>query len=230
MDGNGRWAQKRFMPRTVGHAKGASTVRQVLQSCVKSGVKYLTLFAFSTENWKRPQEEVSTLMLLFVQYLESEIKAIQHAGVQFKVIGEVSCFSHDLQQRIKEAETATAKNTGVVLTVAANYGGKWDIVQAVRRWQFAHPDGDMQKLTPDDLAKHLSTNGMPEPDLLIRTGGERRISNFLLWQCAYSEFYFTNVLWPDFDESEFLKALDWYAARSRRFGQLESSSVHKVGV
>ena len=222
MDGNGRWAQKRFMPRTAGHAKGAAMVRDLVQACAKQGVKYLTLFAFSTENWQRPADEVSTLMGLFVQYLEKEMNDLAAAGVRLKVIGDVAGFSADLQARIHAAENTTAANTAITLCVAANYGGRWDVMQAVQRWQEANPHKSIGELTQDGLASHLSTAGMPDPDLLIRTGGEQRISNFLLWQSAYAELYFTEALWPDFDEAELAKALEWFATRERRFGKVKS--------
>ena len=225
MDGNGRWAQKRHMPRTVGHAKGAAGVRALVESCAKKGIKYLTLFAFSTENWKRPADEVSTLMGLFVQYLEKEMSALSEAGVRLKVIGDISAFPTDLQTRIQMAEQATTKNQALTLTVAANYGGQWDVVQAVQRWLDSNPGESLVQLTQDQLAQHLSTAGMPDPDLLIRTGGEQRISNFLLWQSAYSELYFTDVLWPDFDETQLAKALSWYSDRTRRFG-LTTEQIH----
>jgi len=196
MDGNGRWAQKRHMPRTVGHAKGAAGVRGLVESCAKHGIKYLTLFAFSTENWKRPADEVSTLMGLFVQYLEKEMSALSQAGVRLQVIGDISAFPADLQARIQAAEQTTVENEVLTLTVAANYGGQWDVVQAVQRWHRCHPSEPLARLTQEQLAKHLSTAAMPDPDLLIRTGGEQRISNFLLWQCAYTELYFTDVLGP----------------------------------
>ena len=187
MDGNGRWAQKRHMPRTVGHAKGAAGVRALVEFCAHKGVKYLTLFAFSTENWSRPEEEVSTLMGLFLQYLEKELKNLAQAGVRLQVIGDVTGFAQELQDRIAEAFKATSGNDGIVLTVAANYGGQWDIVQAVQRWQAEHPHADARDITQAQLEKYLSTAHMPDPDLLIRTGGEQRISNFLLWQVAYAE-------------------------------------------
>ncbi|WP_370444606.1 polyprenyl diphosphate synthase [Limnohabitans sp. Rim8] len=218
MDGNGRWAQKRHMPRTVGHAKGAAGVKALVESCAEKGIKYLTLFAFSTENWKRPADEVSTLMGLFVQYLEKEMGALAAAGVRLKVIGDVAGFPAELQTRIHAAEVATQNNQAITLTVAANYGGQWDVVQAVKNWQAANPSADVASLTQDQLAQHLSTVGMPDVDLLIRTGGEQRISNFLLWQAAYAELYFTDVLWPDFDQAQVDHALHWYAQRTRRFG------------
>jgi undecaprenyl diphosphate synthase len=220
MDGNGRWAQKRHMPRTVGHAKGAAGVRDLVEFCAHKGVKYLTLFAFSTENWSRPEEEVSTLMGLFLQYLEKELKNLAQAGVRLQVIGDSTGFAQELQDRIAEAVKATAGNDGIVLTVAANYGGQWDIVQAVQRWQAAHPHTDARSLTKEQLAQYLSTAEMPDPDLLIRTGGEQRISNFLLWQVAYAELYFTDVLWPEFDAVHMEFALDWYQTRQRRYGSL----------
>jgi undecaprenyl diphosphate synthase len=221
MDGNGRWAQKRHMPRTVGHAKGAAGVRELVEFCAHKGVKYLTLFAFSTENWSRPEEEVSTLMGLFLQYLEKELKNLSHAGVRLQVIGDVTGFAQELQDRIAEAVKATAGNDGIVLTVAANYGGQWDIVQAVQRWQVANPQADARGITQENLTKYLSTAHMPVPDLLIRTGGEQRISNFLLWQVAYAELYFTDVLWPDFDTSQMKMSLNWYRTRQRRFGRVD---------
>jgi len=222
MDGNGRWAQKRHMPRTVGHAKGAAGVRDLVEFCAHKGVKYLTLFAFSTENWSRPEEEVSTLMGLFLQYLEKELKNLSQAGVRLQVIGDVTGFAQELQERIAEAIKATAGNDGIVLTVAANYGGQWDILQAMQRWQKLHTQANAEELTQEELGKYLSTAHMPDPDLLIRTGGEQRISNFLLWQVAYTELYFTDVLWPEFDTGQLALALDWFHTRQRRFGQVEA--------
>jgi undecaprenyl diphosphate synthase len=225
MDGNGRWAQKRHMPRTVGHAKGAAGVRELVEFCAHKGVKYLTLFAFSTENWSRPEEEVSTLMGLFLQYLEKELKNLFQAGVRLQVIGDVTSFAQELQDRIAEAVKATAGNEGIVLTVAANYGGQWDIVRAVQRWQAAHPQADAQSLTQEQLAEYLSTARMPDPDLLIRTGGEQRISNFMLWQAAYAELYFTDALWPEFDTVQIGLALDWFQTRKRRFGRVDAAKT-----
>ena len=229
MDGNGRWAQKRHMPRTVGHAKGAAGVRALVEHCAKLGVKYLTLFAFSTENWGRPAEEVSTLMGLFVQYLEKEMGALAAAGVRLRVIGDVAGFVPELRARISEAERVTQGNEAITLVVAANYGGQWDIVEAVRSWQRANPSADASQLTQAQLGQHLSTAGMPDVDLLIRTGGEWRISNFLLWQAAYAELYFTETLWPEFDGEALARSLEWYESRSRRFGktadQLDARSL-----
>ena len=228
MDGNGRWAQKRHMPRTMGHAKGAAGVKALVEHCAKLGVKCLTLFAFSTENWGRPAEEVSTLMGLFVQYLEKEMAALAAAGVRLKVIGDVAGFPADLQTRIHAAEAATQHNQAITLCVAANYGGQWDVVQAVKNWQAVNPGANASQLTQELLAQHLSTAGMPDVDLLIRTGGEQRISNFLLWQVAYAELYFTDKLWPEFDEAELNNALHWYATRDRRFGKVINLQLEKA--
>jgi undecaprenyl diphosphate synthase len=228
MDGNGRWAQKRHMPRTMGHAKGAAGVKALVEHCAKLGVKCLTLFAFSTENWSRPAEEVSTLMGLFVQYLEKEMAALAAAGVRLKVIGDVAGFPADLQTRIHAAEAATQHNQAITLCVAANYGGQWDMLQAVKNWQAVNPGANASQLTQELLAQHLSTAGMPDVDLLIRTGGEQRISNFLLWQVAYAELYFTHKLWPEFDEVELNNALHWYATRDRRFGNVINSHLNKA--
>jgi undecaprenyl diphosphate synthase len=228
MDGNGRWAQKRHMPRTVGHAKGAAGVKGLVEHCAKLGVKYLTLFAFSTENWSRPADEVSTLMGLFVQYLEKEMSALAAAGVRLKVIGDVAGFAPELQTRIHAAEKATQHNQAITLVVAANYGGRWDVLQAVKNWQAAHPVANANDLTQDELAQHLSTAGMPDVDLLVRTGGEQRISNFLLWQAAYAELYFTDALWPEFDETQLTQALHWYTTRDRRFGQVQTQKLKET--
>jgi undecaprenyl diphosphate synthase len=225
MDGNGRWAQQRHMPRTVGHAKGAAVVRGLVEHCIRKQVNCLTLFAFSTENWQRPADEVSTLMGLFVQYLEKEMKDLAAAGVRLKVIGDVTGFNPELQHRIQAAEAVTANNQRLTLCVAANYGGRWDVIQAVRRWQADNQHQLMAALSEEVLADHLSTVGMPDVDLLIRTGGEQRISNFLLWQSAYAELYFTDVLWPDFSDAEFDKALAHYEHRIRRFG-MTLSLIH----
>ena len=208
------------MPRRVGHVKGAAGVKALVEHCAKVGVKYLTLFAFSTENWSRPADEVSTLMGLFVQYLEKEMSSLAAAGVRLKVIGDVAGFASELQTRIHAAEQETQQNEAITLVVAANYGGQWDVVQAVKNWQAAHPDTNVSQLTQGQLAQYLSTAGMPNVDFLIRTGGEQRISNFLLWQAAYAELYFTETLWPEFDINELDKALVNYCSRERRFGKI----------
>jgi undecaprenyl diphosphate synthase len=222
MDGNGRWAKQRHLPRTVGHAKGAGVVRDLVKACVNSGIKYLTLYAFSTENWQRPSDEVSTLMGLFIQYLEKEMVDMRAEGVRLKVLGDVSRFPTELQQRIRDAEVSTTVNPLITLNVAANYGGRWDIVQAVQAWQQANPGADASQLTTENFCQYLSTAGIPDVDLMIRTGGESRISNFLLWQAAYAELYFTDVLWPDFGIAELQNAIDWFRDRDRRFGKLST--------
>jgi undecaprenyl diphosphate synthase len=220
MDGNGRWAKQRHLPRTVGHAKGAAVVRDLVKSCADMGVHYLTLYAFSTENWQRPIEEVSTLMGLFIQYLEKEMTNMRAEGVRLRVLGDISRFPPELQQRIHDAEADTLQQPKITLNVAANYGGRWDIVQAVQAWQQAHPGADAPQLTEHNFGQYLSTAGMPDVDLMIRTGGESRISNFLLWQAAYAELYFTPTLWPDFNTSELDTALQWFAGRDRRYGSV----------
>jgi undecaprenyl diphosphate synthase len=219
MDGNGRWAQKRFLPRTAGHVKGAAGVKRLIQACADRGIACVTLFAFSTENWKRPVDEVSTLMKLFVHYLESEMQAMSEAGVRLKVIGDIDGFAPELREKIRATETRTASNNKITLDVAANYGGRWDIVQAAQKWM--NENATCENLTEAALDKHLSTGDMPALDLLIRTGGERRISNFLLWQAAYAELYFSDTLWPDFDVDELDKALHWFAQSDRRFGAVK---------
>jgi len=226
MDGNGRWAKKRLMPRTVGHARGAANVRHIVKAAHALGLRYLTLFAFSSENWRRPPEEVSALMGLFLQYLESEVAELKAAGIRLRVIGDRSAFAPMLQSRIDQAEQETAENTGLNLTIAANYGGQWDVLSAVRAWQAAHPDRTLQDLDAQALSLHLSTADLPDPELLIRTGGESRISNFLLWQTAYTELYFTDLHWPDFDTAALGKALSWYAQRVRRFGRTDEQVLN----
>jgi undecaprenyl diphosphate synthase len=221
MDGNGRWAKKRLLPRTVGHVRGAANVRQLVKAASEQGVKYLTLFAFSSENWRRPPEEVSALMGLFLQYLESEVAEMKAAGIRLRVIGDRSAFAPLLQSRIDQAEQDTAHNHRLHLTIAANYGGQWDILNAARAWQMAHPDKTLQDLDDQALAAHLSTADLPDPELLIRTGGESRISNFLLWQTAYTELYFTDLHWPDFNAAALQQAIASYGKRVRRFGQTD---------
>jgi len=218
MDGNGRWAQKRFLPRSVGHIKGASIVRQLVLDCIRREIPCITLFAFSTENWSRPNDEVSALMSLFLEHLEKEVNSMKNKGVKLNVIGDISRFPLALQNSIMHAMDVTTENRVLTLNIAANYGGRKDVLQAVSAWQAANPNVSVSNLTESELSAYLSTAGLPDPDLLIRTGGEFRLSNFLLWQLAYSEIYVTNTLWPDFDGKEFDKALDWFTARERRFG------------
>lgn len=218
MDGNGRWAKKRFLPRVAGHVKGVELVRELVRACLERGVGYLTLFAFSSENWRRPLEEVSLLMQLFVKALEQEVERLQRHGVRLRVIGDLSRFEPRLQTLIRQAEEATATNTALHLTIAANYGGRWDILQAANRLAVAEPE-KIGQWTEADLEPYLSMAFAPEPDLYIRTGGEMRVSNFLLWQMAYTEFYFTPTLWPEFDRVEFDRAIASYQQRERRFGR-----------
>ena len=221
MDGNGRWATRRLLPRTMGHSKGVQTVREVARACARNGVEYLTLFAFSSENWRRPADEVSLLMSLFVKALEREISTLDKQGVRLRVVGDLAPFEPRLRQLIEQAEQRTAHNTRLHLTIAANYGGRWDILQAMQRMLAADPSlaGQPAAITESALNANLSMAWAPEPDLFIRTGGEQRISNFLIWQLAYTELYFTDRFWPDFDEKELLEAIAWYAGRERRFGR-----------
>ncbi len=218
MDGNGRWARKRFLPRIAGHKRGVETVRELVRQCVKLNVKFLTLFAFSSENWRRPPEEVSFLMGLFMDALEREVVKLHQNNIKLVMIGDRSQFDDKLVTQIEASEQLTADNTGLVLTIAANYGGRWDMLQAVNAMQRAHPElaGKFQE---SDFSPYLSMSYAPEPDLFIRTGGEVRISNFLLWQLAYTELYFTDTLWPDFDEKAFSLAIESYGKRERRFGR-----------
>lgn len=218
MDGNGRWARKRFLPRIAGHKRGVETVRDLVKQCVQLKVEYLTLFAFSSENWRRPAEEVSFLMGLFMSALKREVVKLHQNNIKLVMIGDRSRFDAALIAQIDESEKLTASNTGLILTIAANYGGRWDVLQAVNKMQQALPQliGHYQE---DHLTPYLSMNYAPEPDLFIRTGGEKRISNFLLWQLAYSEFYFTDTLWPDFNEAAFNLAIQSYQQRERRFGR-----------
>lgn len=218
MDGNGRWARKRFLPRIAGHKRGVETVRDLVKHCIALKVEYLTLFAFSSENWRRPTDEVSFLMGLFMQALKREVVKLHQNNIKLIMIGDRSRFDAELIAQIEASEQLTANNTGLILTIAANYGGRWDVLQAVNKMQLATP-----QLTgfyrEDHLTPYLSMNYAPEPDLFIRTGGEKRISNFLLWQLAYTELYFTDTLWPDFNEEAFNLAIQSYQKRERRFGR-----------
>src|SRR5450830_462419 len=217
MDSNGRWAKKRFLPRIAGHKRGVDTVRELVKQCATIGVNYLTLFAFSSENWRRPAEEVSYLMGLFMEALKSEVKSLHENNIRLIMIGDRSKFDAALIAQIDSAEQLTRHNSGLTLTIAANYGGRWDIMQAMHRLQQERPAAS--QFTEDDLTPYLSMHFAPEPDLFIRTGGEQRVSNFLLWQMAYSELYFTETLWPDFDEAAFKLAIESYQQRERRFGR-----------
>lgn len=221
MDGNGRWAEHRNLPRFAGHRAGVETVRSIVQMSGELGIEALTLFAFSSENWRRPKKEVGLLMDLFLTALEREVKKLHDTGVRLQIIGEISAFPKKLQQRIHDAMEKTRDNHGLKLNIAANYGGKWDITQAVRKLagQVAAGSRRAEDIDEAAIAENLSLSALPEPDLFIRTGGEQRISNFLIWQLAYSELYFTHALWPDFDREEYAKALHSFAGRQRRFGQ-----------
>ena len=218
MDGNGRWAKKRFMPRVAGHKRGLETLRAMVKACVARGVDYLTVFAFSSENWRRPPEEVCFLMGLFLSALSDEIGKLHANGVRLKVVGDLAPFEPKLRRLIADGEARTATNQRLTLTIAANYGGRWDILQAVNRLARARPE-KAGHWVESDLTPFLAMAYAPEPDLFIRTGGEERISNFLLWQLAYAEFYFTDCLWPEFDDAALDAAIASYRLRERRFGR-----------
>ena len=230
MDGNGRWAKKRHLPRVAGHKRGLETVRAMVKACTARGIEYLTLFAFSSENWRRPADEVSFLMNLFVTALQGEIGKLHANGVRLRVIGDLTAFEPRLLALIREGEALTANNAKLALTIAANYGGRWDILQAANQLALAHPE-KVGHFNEADLAPHLAMAYAPEPDLFVRTGGEQRISNFLLWQLAYSELYFTDTLWPDFDDAALDAAIVSYRQRERRFGRTSEQlrpAVHAV--
>ena len=220
MDGNGRWAKQRLLPRVAGHRKGVEAVRASVRTAIERGVEYLTLFAFSSENWRRPADEVSILMDLFLRALEQEVAKLHENNIRFKTIGELARFPARIRELIADAEALTARNTRLTLTVAANYGGRRDIAQAAQRYFADHPEAaDGPPIAPEALDPYLAMSYAPEPDLFIRTGGEQRISNFLLWQLAYTEFYFTDLLWPDFDAAALDAAIASYRDRERRFGR-----------
>lgn len=231
MDGNGRWAQRRHLPRHAGHKAGVESTRRVVESCARKELPALTLFAFSSENWRRPATEVSLLMQLFVSTLEREIKRLDHNGVRVRFIGERAVFSEQLQQQIATAERITADNRGLQLNIAVNYGGRWDVLQAVKSLVRRVAVGELgeEQIDEEVFAHALTLADLPEPDLFIRTGGEQRISNFLLWQLAYTELYFTECLWPDFDDGEFDAALEFFAGRQRRFGRTGEQINHPGG-
>ena len=229
MDGNGRWATQRRLPRVAGHTRGVDAVRATVEACARAGVEYLTLFAFSSENWRRPVEEVSFLMRLFVTALEREVGKLHANGIRLRVVGDLSQFDTRIQDLIRRAETKTARNERLTLTIAANYGGRWDILQAARKAAAeAAQQGQPANFDEQAFSRHLAMAYAPEPDLFIRTGGETRISNFLLWQLAYTELYFTETFWPDFDANTLAEAIASYGRRERRFGrtsaQLEPQS------
>lgn len=217
MDGNGRWAKRRHLPRIAGHKRGVESVRSTVRACGERGIEFLTLFAFSSENWRRPAEEVSLLMQLFQGALVNEVEKLHANGVRLKVVGDLQRFDPKIRQAIQNAESLTAANHALTLTIAANYGGRWDILQAFNAFLGRNPGRN--KVEEADLNPHLAMAYAPEPDLFIRTGGEQRVSNFLLWQLAYTELYFTETLWPDFDAAALDEAIASYRSRERRFGR-----------
>jgi undecaprenyl diphosphate synthase len=219
MDGNGRWAKQRHLPRIAGHRRGVEAVRETVKTCAERGVGFLTLFAFSSENWRRPADEVALLMQLFIAALENEVQKLHRNGIRLKVVGERGRFDRKIQQLITEGEQLTAPNRGLTLTIAANYGGRWDILQALSRLAREHPGEVAAGVSEEALTPYLAMSYAPEPDLFIRTGGEQRVSNFLLWQLAYTELYFTDTLWPDFGAQALDVAFASYRSRERRFGR-----------
>ncbi|MCU7835862.1 MAG: isoprenyl transferase [gamma proteobacterium symbiont of Taylorina sp.] len=221
MDGNGRWAKKRFMPRFAGHKAGLNAVRKIVGSCIEQDIEVLTLFAFSSENWRRPEKEVSLLMELFATALIREVKKLDDNNVQLRIIGDMSDFSEKIQNLVEKAVAQCADNTGLILHIAANYGGRWDITQAARQIAQKVQQGEIgiDEVDENLVEDHLSLRTIVEPDLFIRTGGEKRISNFIIWQLAYCEFYFTDTLWPDFDKKIFEEAIQSFSSRQRRFGR-----------
>jgi undecaprenyl diphosphate synthase len=219
MDGNGRWAKQRLLPRFAGHKRGVEAVRGVVKACAERGVGFLTLFAFSSENWRRPAEEVALLMQLFLAALENEVQKLHRNGIRLRIVGDRTPFDPKIRGLIEEAERLTGANPGLTLTIAANYGGRWDILQAFARLAQERPTVAAAGPTEADLAPYLALSYAPEPDLFIRTGGEQRISNFLLWQLAYAELHFTDMLWPDFDAAALDAAIASYRRRERRFGR-----------
>jgi len=228
MDGNGRWARKRLLPRVAGHRKGVEALRGVIRACGERGIRHLTVFAFSSENWRRPADEVSLLMELFMRALESEVAKLHENGIRFRVIGDLTPFSERIRDLIREAEALTANNDRLIFSVAANYGGRWDVLQAVKKLIHAKTPAD--EISEEDLMQHLCLADLPEPDLFIRTGGEQRISNFLLWQLAYTELYFTDALWPDFDTPALEAAIASYQKRERRFGRTSEQIGKPIGL
>jgi len=226
MDGNGRWAKSRLLPRIAGHKRGIEAVRTAVKACIENGVNYLTLFAFSSENWRRPTEEVSYLMQLFNTVLKQEVIKLHENGICFKVIGDLTKFEAKIIESIRNGEQMTAANTRLTLTIAANYGGRWDIMRAVRKMHM-QDQKLINNFVEEDLSQHFAMNYAPEPDLFIRTGGEQRISNFLLWDLAYTELYFTNTLWPDFNAGSLDLAIQSYQQRERRFGRTSEQLQEK---
>ncbi|MDE6568206.1 MAG: isoprenyl transferase [Lachnospiraceae bacterium] len=220
LDGNGRWAKKRFLPRNAGHAAGSKNVEKICSAAWNMGIEYVTMYAFSTENWSRPQDEVDALMKLLYSYLKDCIKTSKKNNMQVRVIGDITRLAEDLQEQIRELEEVSAQNTGLHFQVALNYGSRDEMIRAIQKMGQAVRSGQLEPedITEQTLSDYLDTKGIPDPDLMIRTSGEQRLSNYLLWQMAYTEFYFTDVLWPDFDQAELEKAVEFYRQRDRRFG------------
>lgn len=229
MDGNGRWAQKKFMPRAMGHRAGVKAVRKIVEYCAQNKVEVLSLFAFSSENWRRPKEEVSLLMSLFLTTLQAEVDEMDRNDIRLRFIGDRNAFSEVLQQKITDSEVQTQHNKGLTVVVAVNYGGRWDMCQAAKAiaQQYADNRINIEDITEALINQHISTADLPEPDLFIRTGGEQRISNFLLWQLAYTELYFTSTLWPDFDQNSLAEAIKSFNTRQRRFGHTGEQIINK---
>ena len=221
MDGNGRWANKRYLPRAAGHKAGVTATRKIVENCALNKITALTIFAFSSENWNRPKSEVSTIMTLFLTTISAEVKKLHKKNVRVRFIGERSRFTQKLQNSINESEDLTKNNDGLQLNIAANYGGRWDVVNACKSLieKIQNNKMTLDEVTENSFNDYTSLSTIPEPDLFIRTGGEQRISNFLIWQLAYTELYFVDTLWPDFSDEEFSTALSWYASRQRRFGK-----------
>jgi undecaprenyl diphosphate synthase len=229
MDGNGRWATKRLLPRFAGHKRGVDMVQEIVEACAERGVEYLTLFAFSSENWRRPADEVSLLMTLFMKALQGQLDKMHKNNIRLKVVGDLAAFDPKLQEMVAKAEHQTAGNTRLTLTICANYGGRWDIMQAVGKMVQQRADStNASTFTEADLAPHLAMAYAPEPDLFIRTGGEQRISNFLLWQLAYTEMYFTDIYWPAFNSAALDLAIESYRARERRFGRTSEQLIQQA--
>lgn len=220
LDGNGRWAKKRLLPRNAGHAAGSKNVEKICSAAWNMGIEYVTMYAFSTENWSRPQDEVDALMKLLYSYLKDCIKTSKKNNMQVRVIGDITKLAEDLQEQIRELEKVSAQNTGLHFQVALNYGSRDEMIRAIQKMGQAVRSGQLEPddITEQTLSDYLDTKGIPDPDLMIRTSGEQRLSNYLLWQMAYTEFYFTDVLWPDFDRAELEKAVEFYRQRDRRFG------------
>ncbi len=232
MDGNGRWANKRHLPRAAGHKAGVNATRKLVENCAKNRIEALTIFAFSSENWNRPEAEVSSLMALFIATISIEVKKLHKKNVRVRFIGERTRFSEKLQKSINQSELLTQSNTGLQLNIAANYGGRWDVVEACKSLlrDVTENNKDISEINEESFNQHVALAELPAPDLFIRTGGEQRISNFLIWQTAYSELFFVDTLWPDFSEQDLDAALNWYAGRQRRFGKTGKQMAEEASV